>query len=345
MNIPASILSAYGLSPDKFSVQRVGSGHIHQTYRLSGQKTYILQRINNNVFKRPEVIARNLRAAADFLTQHHPTFIFLSAIKSSEGKELVYDQEGFPWRLFPYINNTITIDQVETSDEAYYAATEFARLTRLLDGIDLSLFQPTIERFHDLAWRWEQFEEASDHAKADRKKEANEAIHACKDFAWLVTSYTDLIKKGDLVLRIMHNDTKINNILFDATTRKAVCAIDLDTLMPGYFIYDLGDMIRTFVSPVNEEERDFTKIIFRESIYQSLVDGYLSQMEKVLNPQEIKAIPLGGLMMTYIMAMRMLTDFLNGDIYYHCTYPGQNLVRASNQFRLLTVLNKFFQIA
>ncbi len=140
----------------------------------------------------------------------------------------------------------------------------------------------------------------------------------------------------------MHNDTKINNILFDAVTRKALCAIDLDTLMPGYFIYDLGDMIRTFVSPVNEEEKDLSKVIFREDIYHALVDGYMSQMKSILKKEETEHIAFGGLMMTYIMAMRMLTDFLNGDVYYHTTSPGQNLVRSSNQFHLLTILDNYF---
>ena len=152
--------------------------------------------------------------------------------------------------------------------------------------------------------------------------------------------YDNLIQSGALKLRIVHNDTKINNILFDSITGQTICAIDLDTLMPGYFIYDLGDMVRTFVSPVSEEEKDVTKISFRKDIYDALTNGYLSQMNDVMSAEEKSAIPFSGLMMTYIMALRFLADYLNGDVYYHTVYPGQNLVRAKNQFRLLQVLSE-----
>jgi Ser/Thr protein kinase RdoA (MazF antagonist) len=136
----------------------------------------------------------------------------------------------------------------------------------------------------------------------------------------------------------MHNDTKVNNILFSSTTQKAACAIDLDTLMPGYFIYDLGDMVRTFVSPVSEEEKDTSKIQFRKNIYDALLRGYLSEMNDVLTNDEKKSIPFSGLMMTYIMALRMLADFLRGNTYYHITYPEQNLVRSRNQLHLLGLI-------
>ena len=130
----------------------------------------------------------------------------------------------------------------------------------------------------------------------------------------------------------------MNNILFDAVSKKAACAIDLDTLMPGYFIYDLGDMVRTCVSPVNEEEKDISKILFRKNIYNALVEGYLSKMGDILSDQEKKFIPFAGKMMTYIMALRFLADFLRGNTYYHISYPEQNLVRARNQFQLLSLI-------
>jgi hypothetical protein len=126
----------------------------------------------------------------------------------------------------------------------------------------------------------------------------------------------------------------------DATSRQAICVIDLDTLMPGYFIYDVGDMIRTFVSPANEEEKDLAKVVFRKPIYDAVVEGYLSQMEPKLNEVEKTLFSFAGRMMTYIMALRMLADFLNGDIYYHTTYPEQNFVRATNQLKLVEVLSR-----
>jgi Ser/Thr protein kinase RdoA (MazF antagonist) len=334
----ASIIGHYGLSANDFSIERLGSGHIHYTCKLNGKKSYILQRVNKNVFKEPEVIASNLRIAADYLKKNFRDFLFLAAVETLEGKEMVYDQEGFPWRLFPYFDNTSTVDKVSTAAEAYSAAAEFARLSRYLKDIDTTLFRPTIPGFHDLSLRYRQFEDALKNATAERTQRAQEAIRQAKAFSYLVKEYEDLIQSGSLKLRITHNDTKINNILFNANTGNALCAIDLDTLMPGYFIYDIGDMIRTFVSPVDEEEKDVTRIHVRGDIYQSLIDGYLSQMNDCLTTEEKKAIPFSGMMMTYIMALRMLADFLNGDIYYHIKYEGQNLVRAINQFRLLEEL-------
>ena len=193
-------------------------------------------------------------------------------------------------------------------------------------------------KFHDLTWRYEQFHTALAQAQSERKELAFNAIDNCLRFSHLVKTYTALINENALKPRITHNDTKINNILFDTETKKAVCVIDLDTLMPGYFIYDLGDMVRTFVSPVSEEEMDLSKITFREDIYQALLRGYLSEMAGELSEQEMKSIPFSGLMMTYIMALRFLADYLNGDVYYTTKYEGQNLVRAVNQLSLLEKL-------
>lgn len=333
------ILPRYNLDVADFAVDRIGSGHIHATYKLSGKRSYVLQRVNKNVFKQPEVIASNLRLAADYLKKNSPDYLFPTVIISSSGQEMEYDDDGYPWRLFPYIDNTVTIDSVSTVLQAREAAGAFARLSRLLDGVDVSAFHPTIPRFHDLALRKAQFEEALAGA-GSRAVPAAEAIEVARKFFPLVDEYNALIGSGSLRERIVHNDTKINNVLFDRTTSKTVAVIDLDTLMPGYFIYDLGDMVRTFVCPVSEEERDVTRIMFREEIYQALVEGYLSEMGHVMTPEELKAIPFAGKMMTYIMGLRFLADFLRGNTYYHITYPEQNLVRARNQLRLLEVLTE-----
>jgi thiamine kinase-like enzyme len=335
------IISEFHLDPLRYSWKAIGSGFIHNTYKLSGDKEFILQRVNKNVFKKPEVIASNIRAAADYLKKNFPDYIFISPLLSRNGDEMVFDGQDFPWRIFPYFKNTFTVDKVSTENEAFNAAAEFGKLTRLLDGVDTNLFNPTIDRFHDLARRYEQFESARKNPYRDRLSIASKEVELAQRFSHLVTEYRSLIDSRKLRLRITHNDTKINNVLFDSTTGNTVCAIDLDTLMPGYFIYDLGDMIRTFVSPVDEEERDLSKVIVRKNIYDALVRGYLSQMNDVLSDGEKTAIRFSGLMMTYIMALRMLTDFLNGDVYYQIKYPDHNLVRTKNQFKLLEELERF----
>ncbi len=334
------ILQSFGLDIADFAIDRIGTGHIHDTYKLVGKQSYVLQRVNIKVFTKPQVIASNIRVAADYLKKKHPEYLFLSSVLTVDGKEMSYDSGGFPWRLFPCINNSITIDKVETEEEASGAAAAFAKLTRNLEGVDIALFKPTIDRFHDLPARYEQFENAVERCSEERLKKAAEAIEQCKQFQYVVDRYDELIGEGTLRLRITHNDTKINNILIDATTHQPVCVIDLDTLMPGYFIYDVGDMVRTFVSPANEEERDLSKVEFRKPIYDALVAGYLSQMGDTLTKDEKELFPFAGMMMTYIMALRMLSDFLSGDIYYHITYPEQNYVRASNQLKLLEILSK-----
>jgi Ser/Thr protein kinase RdoA (MazF antagonist) len=337
--VPESVLKAFEITPSAV-VKPIGSGHINQTFLVEDKKKYVLQRININVFKEPEIIATNNRIAADFLDKHHPEYLFLKALADHKGSDLVYASDGYPWRLYPLIENTYTVDVLTKTEEAYEAAVGFARLAKNLNNVDIKLFKPTLDRFQDLGWRYEQFEQALENAKPEVLAQAIEQVEQAKLFHYLVDEYKSLIASGSLKARVTHNDTKINNILFDKNTRKAVCVIDLDTLMPGYFIYDLGDMVRTCVSPVSEEEKDITKIAFRREMYDALVDGYLAEMNDFMSVEEKRAIPFSGKMMTYIMALRFLADFLRGNTYYHITYTDQNLVRARNQLYFLSILCK-----
>lgn len=337
-SVPLSVVQAFGFSHQaKFS--SLGSGHIHQTFLVEDGRKLVLQRINKNVFTKPEVIARNNRLAAAYLATHHPEYLFPTTLPDKKGNELVYAEDGFPWRLFPLIENTVTVDFVTSSAQAFEAAKGFGLLTRNLHGIDSSKFEPTLDRFHDLQWRYEQFESALAAAAPAVAKQASAEIKHAREFQFLAQEYKDLVQGDSLMLRITHNDTKINNILFEKSTGKAACVIDLDTLMPGYFIYDLGDMVRTCVSPVSEEEQDVTQITFRKEIYDAILAGYLSQMKAYMSAQELQAVPFAGKMMTYIMALRFLADFLRGNTYYTIHYPEQNLVRARNQLTLVQLLH------
>ncbi|MEQ8364725.1 MAG: aminoglycoside phosphotransferase family protein [Cyclobacteriaceae bacterium] len=332
------VLQAYGLNPSELSIERINSGHINYTYKvLPG---YVLQRINKNVFLNPEVLSNNLREASSFLQQNTPDYLFLHAIKTLSGTELFFDEEGYPWRLFPYFEDTATINEVETVEQAYSAAKAFGLLSRQLSGCDISKFEETIPKFHDLSLRYDQFQKSLLEASNERKDLAGNLIDRYVHYNYLVSQYNTLIQSNQLQLRITHNDTKINNVLFERGTDNVVCVIDLDTLMPGYFIYDLGDMIRTFVSPASEEETDVSKVMVRKKIHQAILDGYLSEMDGILSSDEKLAIPLAGSIMTYMIGLRFLTDFLNGDTYYQTSYPHQNRDRATNQLHLLTLLEK-----
>lgn len=335
--VTTEVLEAFGIAG---KLEPIGSGHIHKTFKVTGTQNFVLQRVNKNVFAKPEVISSNNRTASEYLRQTHPEYLFPQTLPDKQGNHLYFDKEGFPWRRYSLIENSFTLDEVNSEEDAFAAAQGFGLLTKNLEGIDVKLFQPTLERFHDLSWRYEQFESALASAKSELIQRAKKEIDQAHSFKRLVNQYRQLIESEKLILRITHNDTKVNNIVFDSKTRKVVCAIDLDTLMPGYFIYDLGDMVRTFVSPVNEEEKDISKIQFRKNIYESVLNGYLSSMGNILTPEEKKSIPFAGQMMTYIMALRMLADYLRGNTYYHVTYPDQNLVRAKNQFRLLELIGE-----
>jgi len=328
------ILQQFGLSPD-LTVSPIGSGHIHWTYLVAAQTPYVLQRLNTSVFTQPEIIESNLQLAATHLREQHPEYRFVAPIPTLGGHGMAYDTSERPWRLLPWLANTLTIDEAETAAQAYNAAAEFGRLARNLEQVDVTRFRPSIPRFHDLPWRYEQFEQALAIASEQRKTASASQIRACQSYRHLVDRFDQLVHSQALRQRVFHNDTKINNVLFDQDRTTTVAAIDLDTLMPGYFIFDLGDLMRTVVSPVSEEESDLDRIEFRREFYDALVEGYLSEMREILTVQEREQIPFAGPMMTYIMALRFLADFLRGDTYYRIHYPDHNLVRARNQLRHL----------
>lgn len=318
----------------------IGSGHIHHTYKLvTGRGTYIAQQFNTHVFQHPERIHHNLRTAQTHLRNTAPAYSLLVPLANRQGEWLTYEDAAQGWRLFPFLDGSRTIDVADTAHQAFAAAQAFGRLTKYLREADVTHFQETIPRFHDLAFRYGQFQHTFHQASHERMAQAHTVVEALRSFSFLVTDYEQAVAKG-LPLRITHNDTKINNVLFDESLTRVLAPIDLDTLMPGYFFYDLGDMLRTYVSPVGEEENDVTLISVRQPFYQAVLHGYLSEMDDVLTPLERSLLPKAGLFMTYIMALRFATDFLQGDTYFHTHYADQNLVRAANQITLLRLLQR-----
>lgn len=337
------VLAAFGLDHLHWNCTEFGSGHINNTYRLSRKndgKKLLLQRINHFVFKDPEAIAGNMRTAADYLAEHHPGYFFLSARKTASGGELWYDPEGFPWRVLPFVDNSYSIDQVLESGQARSAARQFAILTKNLSGLDATLLKPTIPDFHNLTLRYRQFREALENCGSEQRKVAETEIEQCASRASLAEAYRELTTHPGCHLRIMHHDTKINNVLFDRESGDAKCPIDLDTLMPGYIFSDLGDMVRTYVSPVSEEETDLSKACVRDEFYEALYEGYLSEMAGELSDFERQHLSFAGKMLLYMQALRFLTDHLQGDVYYKIRYRGQNLDRSRNQLKLLLELEQ-----
>lgn len=329
-----SVLDEYRIS-DKATIQPFGSGLINHTWVVCDiDKTYILQRINEKVFKKPEAIAYNIELIAGHLKENYPAYIFAAPISARNGKTLFHAEEAGWFRMFSFIEGSHTIDVVETPEQAYEAASQFGKFTRLLNDFDVNKLKTTIPDFHNLSLRYQQFLSAVKNGDPERKKQAIPLIEELHEHSHIVTGYQKIKTDKNFIKRVTHHDTKISNVLFDKNN-KGICVIDLDTVMPGYFISDAGDMMRTYLSPVSEEEKDFTKIKIREDFYDAIVDGYYTEMKGVLTKAEKAHFFYAGCFMIYMQALRFLTDFLNNDIYYGEKYPGHNFMRASNQAVLL----------
>lgn len=330
------ILQAFGIQVDASGIKKFGSGHINNTFLLTGKdgNRYILQKINTYVFKEPEVIARNQRLAADYLALHHPGYLFITPVPTVDGEEL-YQHDDEYWRVIPFIADSTSVDQADSPKQAYEAAKQFGKLARNLHGIDLREFDYSIPNFHNLTLRYAAFQDAIRSAKDDRKAAAEELVNRFLQYSGIAITFEQLTTSKDFPDRLMHHDTKINNVLLHKDTFEGICVCDLDTLMPGKIISDLGDMVRTYVSPVSEEERDFSKITIREDYYEALMKGYLSEVGDTLTKTEREHLFYAGQFMIYMQGIRFLTDYLNGDVYYPIKYPEHNFDRAMNQLTLL----------
>ncbi len=342
--VPPPILEAFGLDCTHYKIERFGSGLINNTFKLSNnlgrrRDEFILQRINTHVFKNPEAILENHRRASEYLAAHHPDYFFIAPVPLKDGKFLL-NWHGDYWRMLPFVAHTFSVNEASEPLQAFEAARQFGRLAHNLAGIDLSQFIPTIPNFHNLTLRYSAFQSAVSDADEERKERAAELIEAFEQHSRIPITYEELKTDSDFPDRLMHHDTKINNVLLDDKTGEGVCVIDLDTLMPGKLISDIGDMVRTYVSPVSEEETDFGKIIIRNDYYEALMKGYLPEMGNTLTNTEKEMLFYAGQFMIYMQGIRFLTDFLNRDIYYPVRYPLHNYNRAKNQLTLLQRLDE-----
>ncbi len=339
LSIDAEIVEAYGFASTTITLQQIGSGHINRTYLLStiDKGKYILQQINTNVFEDPYAIANNIRAVADELNRHHPDFLFPAPIATVKGDLMVKHQDEY-WRLLPFIANTIAFDTLSDPKQAFEAAKQFGKLSRLLNSFDTSTLKPTIPGFHDLSWRYEQFIASLHRASKELKETAQQEIDTALRHHFILAYYQSYQNRSDFPDRVMHHDTKISNVLLDETDYQGICVIDLDTLMPGKFISDLGDMMRTYLCAFSENEKDLGKIKIRIPYFKATIEGYLSEMASILTATEKELILFAGKYIVYMQALRFLTDYLNNSIYYPISYPTQNLDRAKNQFKLLSEL-------
>jgi Ser/Thr protein kinase RdoA (MazF antagonist) len=312
-----------------------GTGHINDTYRVTirigeSVKNYLLQRLNHNVFRQPEAVMQNIRLVAEHLSRQDYPLENLAPVPTLDGRFLHRDEAGNYWRIFPFFEETITFDKVETPEQAYEAAHAFGSFARALDSMDATKLQPTIPGFHKGEKRLAYFLDVLKRAIPERLTTAQAEVEEVLQHQLIFKKIASL----KLPLRVIHHDTKINNVLFDAATLKAVCVIDLDTVMPGIVLSDFGDMMRTSTSPADEDEADLSKVEMRKPFYEALLAGFLSEMGDLLTPVERDNLAEGGRWLTLMQVVRFLADYLEGDVYYKTHYPEHNLVRSRNQLAL-----------
>lgn len=339
LSIDEDILKAYGYNFETVALHQIGSGHINRTYLLSTHRdeNYILQNINTQVFKAPFTIANNIKLVSDYLKLNFPDYLFPAPIPTLN-EVLMFHYHNEYWRLLPFVENTIAFDTLSDTKQAFEAAKQFGKLSRLLNNFDTSTLKPTIPGFHDLGWRYEQFTFALSNSTYELKESAKHEIDIALHHHFIIDYYRSYEHRKDFPDRVMHNDTKISNVLLRENDFEGVCVIDLDTLMPGKFISDLGDMMRTYLCAFSENETDLSKINIRLDYFKATIKGYLSEMASSLTATEKELILFSGKYIVYMQALRFLTDYLNGSTYYPISYLAQNLDRTKNQFKLLSEL-------
>jgi hypothetical protein len=328
---------------DKFSnLQTLGEGHIHETYLVKNNKTVVLQKVNTGVFPNQKSLMNNFKCTqnhlADKQKQKHYPYEVLSLLPTINGQLFWEDESLGVWRAFEFVPETISLQTVATPEQAFQVAQAFGAFNKALLDSDLSQFDEVITDFHNVHVRFEQLQEAIGQASDERLVAAVEALRLVEEYHAVVIAFDVLVARG-LPMRVTHNDTKINNVLLNQGDGLARCVIDLDTVMPGYLMYDFGDMVRTVASPEPEDSMKYDRVQARPEILAALVAGYMDSLGDAITPIEVESLVLGAKLLPYMIGLRFLADYLRGDTYFKTAYPEHNLVRALNQFTLLTSLD------
>ncbi len=334
---PSHVASHFLLDSRIHSAEQVAAGHINDSYRVltedGGQ--YLLQRINTAIFRDPVRLMENIERVLDHLSakcESERERRVLRLIPTAAGG-FCYEREDTFWRMYWFIDGTYIHRAVEGPHEARTAGAAFGRFQAMLADLPPHLLNETIPGFHDTPSRFQLFEEA---VAGDAFRRASECAPEIS-FAMSRQPLAEwLVNAGPpLPVRIAHNDAKISNILFDSETHEALCVVDLDTVMPGTSLYDVGDMMRSMTTGRDEDERDLSLVNVRLDLFKALAEGYLSQMADRLLTSERELLVSSGMVITYEQGIRFLTDYLNGDVYYRQAFPAQNLQRTRAQFALL----------
>ena len=324
-----SILGNFDIPKRNYVLQPLTDGYINDTFLVCDKESpiYILQRINHNVFPNIEELMGNVQHALEYLEDED--YHKITLVKTREGLRFFENRsvEKTYWRLMTYIDGSTAYNTTESQSVAFEAGRIIGKFHLLLSQADHNGFSDTIPRFHDLELRKRQFEESLSSTNVKKKEIARKDIA----FAIEILDTLEGMDQTNLPIRICHNDTKLNNILFSKKTDKALCLIDLDTLMKGYFHFDFGDAIRTIVNTAPEDEQNHDKITFEKPLFEAFVSG-LASNKPFLSEEEKNALAYGVILMPFLHGIRALTDYLNNNIYYKVAYENQNLDRGRSLF-------------
>ena len=326
-----TLLSKFKINDIIISVNQNKTGLINQTFELSTQKNkYILQEINTKVFPNYQLGLQNIVLIKEWLKKTNYSYEVPSPILN---QHVGFDHKM--WRLLPFVNNSRSINKISNINEVKESVKCLAEFYNYLKEFPIEKLNVTIPNFHSGKHKILSFRKALKTANDDRKKNAKKLIKEIKGNLKILIEWDGVCTQ--LPKRVVHYDTKINNFLFEKNTNKVLAIIDLDTLMPGCVLSDVGDMIRTYSSPVGEEYKDISKVTCNKNIVAAIVDNF----KVSLTLKEIEYLNFGGMAVTFMQSVRFLTDYLNNDVYYKINYENQNLTRANNQFRLYQSLRKF----
>lgn len=341
------ILNKFNFKGNLISCEKFGSGHINVTYIAAYDNDgeisqYIVQKVNTNVFKNIGELMDNVFAVTSFLRDKiekcggDPERETLNYIKTADGEKFYRCDKNECYRAYRFVDDSKSYNSVDSAEIFGKSGIAFGRFQKYLSDFPATTLHETIPNFHNTIWRFEnEFIPAVEQNVQNRAKDCQDEIEFVMQRKADCSRLVDLIEKGELPIRVTHNDTKLNNVIFDEKTDDAICVIDLDTVMPGLALYDFGDSIRFGANTAAEDEPDISKVSIDLDYFKAYAQGFLSEAGDSLNPCELDNLAFSAKLMTFECGMRFLTDYLNGDTYFKTEYDNHNLVRARSQFALV----------
>ena len=332
-----AIASRFSVRGSVISCERYGNGHINGTYLVKTENDglYILQKINRRVFRDVEALMGNIAKVTKYLSQRNPDPRHtLTLIPTREGEDYLKDGED-AWRMYDFVRDSLCLEAAKTPEDFYQSAVAFGTFQRQLSEFPAETLKEVLPKFHDTPERYRQLHDAIDADSMGRRASVIAEIAFALEREAESATLMKQLRDGILPLRVTHNDTKLNNVMLDAATRKPLCVIDLDTVMPGLMAFDFGDSIRFGASTAAEDEKDLSKVEMSLPLYEIYVKGFVETCGDRMTQAELESLPMGAKLMTLECGVRFLTDYLAGDVYFHTDYPEHNLDRCRTQFKLV----------